>query len=79
MYIAINTRPEMSYAVNQCSRYMTKDTKALYEVLWHVLRYLAAVKHLRLTLCAAAAPGFKLFKIYLSAETSGLIRRTLAT
>ncbi len=27
MYIAINTRPEISYTVNQFSRYMTKDTK----------------------------------------------------
>jgi hypothetical protein len=27
MYIAINTRSGISYAVNQCSRYMTKATK----------------------------------------------------
>ena len=37
MYIAINTRPEIRYAVNQCSRYMTKATKAHYEVLKHIL------------------------------------------
>ena len=36
MYIAINTRPEISYAVNKCSRYMTKATKAHYEVLKHI-------------------------------------------
>jgi hypothetical protein len=29
MYIVINTRPEISYVVNQCSRYMTKATKKL--------------------------------------------------
>jgi hypothetical protein len=33
MYNAINTRPEIIYAVNQCSRYMTKDTQSHYEVL----------------------------------------------
>jgi len=32
-HIAINTRKEISYAVHQCSRYMTKATKAQYEVL----------------------------------------------
>jgi hypothetical protein len=72
MYIAINTRPEISYAVNQCSRYMTKATKAHYEVLKHILRYLAGVKHLRLTWCASAAlkKGFKFFQIYSFADTS---------
>ena len=72
MYIAINTRPEISYAVNQCSRYMTKATKAHYEVLKHILRYLAGVKHLRLTWCASAAlkKDFKLFQIYSYADTS---------
>jgi len=38
MYIAINTRPDIIYVVNQCSRYMTKATKAHYEVLKHILR-----------------------------------------
>ena len=72
MYIAINTRPEISYAVNQCSRFMTKATKAHYEVLKHILRYLAGVKHMRLTWCASAAlkKGFKLFQIYSYADTS---------
>ena len=53
MYIAINTRPEISYAVNQCSRYMTKATKAQYEVLKQILRYLAGVKHLKRELALA--------------------------
>jgi hypothetical protein len=43
MYVTINTRPEISYAVNQWSHYMTKATKAHYEVLKHILRYLAGV------------------------------------
>jgi hypothetical protein len=72
MYIAINTRPEISYAVNQCSRSMTKATKAHYEVLKHILRYLAEVKLLRLTWCAPAAlkKGLKFFQFYTFADTS---------
>jgi hypothetical protein len=54
--------------INQCAHYMTKATKAHYEVLKHILRYLAGVKHLRLTWCALAAlkKGFKfrVFRIY---------------
>ena len=72
MYIAINTRPEISYSVNQSSRYMTKATKAHYEVLKQILRYLAGVKHLKLTWCAAKSlqKGLKLFQIYSYADTS---------
>jgi hypothetical protein len=57
------TRPEISYAVNQCSRYMTKATKAQYEVLKQILRCLAGVKHLKLTWCAARSlqKGLQLF------------------
>jgi hypothetical protein len=71
MYIAINTRPEISYAVNQCSRYMTKATKTHYEVLKHILRYLAGVKHLRITWCASTTlkKGFKFFQMYSYADT----------
>ena len=51
---------------------MTKATKAHYEVLKHILRYLAGVKKLRLTWCASAAlkERFKLFQIYSFAVTS---------
>ena len=51
---------------------MTKPTKAHYEVLKHILRYLAGVKHMRLTWCASAAlkKGFKLFQIYSYTDTS---------
>ncbi len=72
MYIAINTRPEIRYVVNQCSRYMTKSTKAHYEVLKYILRYLVGVKHVRLTWCASAVlkKDFKLFQIYSYADTS---------
>lgn len=71
MYIAINTTPEISYAENQCSRYMTKATKAQYEVLKQILRYLAGVKHLKLTWCTAKAlqKGLQLFQIYAYADT----------
>jgi hypothetical protein len=41
----IITRSDISHAVNQCSHYMTKETKAHYEVLKNILRYLAGVKH----------------------------------
>jgi len=42
-----------------------------YEILKHILRYLAGVKHLRLTWCALAAlkKGFKLFQICSLADT----------
>ena len=72
MYIAINTRPEISYVVNQCSRYMTKTTKAQYEVLEQILRYLAGVKHLKLTWFSSKSleRGLKLFQIYAFTDTS---------
>jgi hypothetical protein len=72
MYFAINTRSEISYVVNQCSRYMTKATKAHDEVLKHILRYLVGVKHLRLTWCASASlkKDLKFFQIYSYADTS---------
>ena len=71
MYIAINTRSEISYSVNQCSRYMTNATKAQYEVLKQILRYLAGVKHLKLTWCASKSleKGLKLFQIYAFSDT----------
>jgi hypothetical protein len=58
MYIAINTRTEISYVVHQCLLYMTKATKAHYEVLKHILRYLAGVKQW-LTWCASAVLSFR--------------------
>ena len=72
MYITINTRTEIRYVVNQYSRYMTKTTKAQYEVFKQILRYLAGVKYLRLTWCAAKSleKGLKLFQIYAFADTS---------
>jgi hypothetical protein len=41
-------------------------------ILKHILRYLARVKHLRLTWCASATfkKGFELFQIYTFADTS---------
>jgi hypothetical protein len=67
MYITINTRPEISYEANQCSLYMTKTTKAHYEVLKYILRYLAGVNLLRLTWCVSEVlkKGFKFFQILL--------------
>ncbi len=51
---------------------MTKATKAQYEVLKQILRYLAGVKHLKLTWCASKSleKGLKLFQIYAFADTS---------
>jgi len=55
IYVAFNARSKTSYAVNRCSRYLAKATKAHYEVLKQILRYLAGVKHTMLTWCASAA------------------------
>ncbi len=51
---------------------MTKATKAQYEVLKQILRYLAGVKHLKLTWCASKslATNLKQFQIYAFADTS---------
>ena len=59
---------------------MTNTTKAHYEVLKHILRYLEGVKHLRLTWCASAPlkKGFKLFQIYSFADTSWVDDKNLA-
>jgi hypothetical protein len=48
-----------------------KATKAHYEIIKHILIYLAGVKHLRLKWCASAVfkKGFKLFQIYSLADT----------
>jgi hypothetical protein len=90
----VSIRPDTDLAglpINQCSRYMTKATKAHYEVLKHILSYLAAVKHLRLTWCASAVLKkdfkfrdfqiyslFRGFQIYSFADTSWPMTRILA-
>lgn len=40
MYVMLGTRPDLSVAVNLCSRYQTKPTEKLWKALKRILRYI---------------------------------------
>ena len=44
LFVAINTAPQISYAVSCLTRYMVVSTPAYLEVAKQVLRYLCGVK-----------------------------------
>eukprot|EP00961_Rhodomonas_salina_P012561 169185-Rhodomonas_salina.1 len=49
MYAAVLTRPDISFAVNQCARFMSNPGPEHVAAAKHILKYLKGTKHLKLT------------------------------
>eukprot|EP00961_Rhodomonas_salina_P180366 2434588-Rhodomonas_salina.1 len=49
MYAAVLTRPDISFAVNQCARFMSNPGPDHVAAAKHILKYLKGTKHLKLT------------------------------
>ena len=49
MYISCGTRPDIAYAVNACTQFMSNPGEQHKEAAKHILRYLKATKHRKLT------------------------------
>lgn len=50
LYLAISCRPDILYAVNYLSRFVTGYSKQHWAAVQHVLRYLKATQHLGITI-----------------------------
>jgi hypothetical protein len=48
LYLSVNTRPDISHALGQLSRFMSCATNQHWDTAKHVLRYLKGTKHLGL-------------------------------
>jgi hypothetical protein len=55
LYIAVCTRPDLSYAVNTLARYMSKPTKLAWDAALSVLRYLHKTSDAALVFSASAS------------------------
>jgi transposase InsO family protein len=66
IYLAVNTRPDISHAVGILSRFMSSPTDKHWEAAKHVLRYLKGTPHLGLT-----------YSGYKATEIQGVIDATM--
>ena len=71
LFIAINTAPQISYAVSCLTRYMVKFTPSHLQVVKQVLRYLRGVKSDMIRWCAQdVSDKYAIGKIYGFADAS---------
>jgi len=57
MYLSSFTRPDISYAVNQCAKFMANPGPTHVIAAKRILRYLAATRHLGITYRRSELPG----------------------
>jgi hypothetical protein len=48
MYLANNTRPDITFVVSWVAQHVTKPTKQLWKIIQHIIRYIKATKELGL-------------------------------
>lgn len=68
IYLAVNTRPDISHAVGILSRFMSCPTDLHWEAAKHVLRYLKGTTHLGLLFAATKHPGVYTCEMYTDAD-----------
>jgi len=57
MYLSSFTRPDISYSVNQCAKFMANPGPSHVIAAKRILRYLAGTRHLGLTYRRSSSPG----------------------
>jgi hypothetical protein len=80
LYLAVNTRPDISFAVGRLSRFMQNPTEEHMTAAKHVLRYLAKYPDLGLFYVFSERLGFdKIIRTYTDADFAGDVNSRKST